>query len=209
MAAEAIHAFLARETDGADGETKLGGDFVIRTRGRFKKEKLDEAAALRRESGYRFAEHLLFLRLLNEGFGDGGSLRIGQIGIGVAADEALLLLLPAVALVMSHLHEPFGKRAGFAKLGKPMEKLDAGGLKNFGGFIGRQAVFDGDGIDERFVFFEEKRPSFLVAGETFLHEAFVAPRSRLLFGGLGKYGAHRGALSAPLRKKSCSTFQSR
>jgi hypothetical protein len=59
-------------------------------------------------------------------------------------------------LVVSDLHEPFGKSARFAEFGEVLEELDASGLKNFGGFVGRESVFDRDGVDERFVFFDEK-----------------------------------------------------
>ncbi len=77
--------------------------------------------------------------------------------------------------MVSDLHEPFGKSARFAQFGQAFEKLDASGLKNVSGFVERQSVFHGDRINERFVLFDEKRPGFFVAGETFLHETFVAP----------------------------------
>src|SRR5580700_1714704 len=175
MLAQAIHAFLTRETDGTDGETQFSGDLAVGARGSLEEKKFDQAAALRREGGHSFAQHLFFLCLLHKGFCYRGCFRYRQTGICVAADEALLLLLPAVALMMSNLHEPLGKRARFAQFGETVEKFDASGLKNFGGFVRRQSVLDGDRIDERFVLFDEERPSFFVAGEAFFDEAFVSP----------------------------------
>ncbi len=114
---------------------------------------------------------------MNQRFGNRRSLGFGKVGITVAADDTLLLPLPAVALMMCDLHEPLGKGARFAQFGKAIEKLDASGLEDFGGFVGRQSVFDGDGVDEGFVLFDEKRPGFFVTGEALFHEAFVAPRA--------------------------------
>ena len=126
----------------------------------------------------------------------------GRSGVSVTADDTLLLLLPAVALMVSDLHEPLRKSARFAQFGEAIEKLDTSGLKNFGGFVGRQSVFDGYRIDEGFVFFDEKRPGFFVAGEAFFNEAFIAPdaESFLRYLRFGDYRRHRLVFSAPLRK---------
>src|ERR1700675_4517108 len=115
MLAQAIHAFLAGEADGADGESQFGSDFTVGARGSFEEKKFHKATALRREGGHGVAQHLFFLRLLDKRFRDGGRFRYGQVGVRIAAYEALLLLFPAVALVMSDLHEPLWKCARFAK----------------------------------------------------------------------------------------------
>ena len=170
MAAQAIHAFLAGEADGADGEAKFGGDFGIRARRRFKEEQFDEALALRRKRGNRVAQDLLFLRLLDEFFRDGWSFGIGNVGIRVAAYQTLLLALPAKALMMSDLHKPLGKSFRFAQFRQAMEQFDTSRLKNFGRFVRREFVFDGNGVDERFVFIDESGPGVLIALEAGLHE---------------------------------------
>jgi hypothetical protein len=105
-------------------------------------------------------------------------------------------------LVVSDLHEPFWKGARFAQFGEAIQELDASGLKNVGGFVGWQSVFDGDGINERFVLFDEKRPCFFVAGEAFLHKTFIAPKrgSFLRYLRFGDYWRHLAAFSAPLRR---------
>src|ERR1700674_5631829 len=99
MLAQAIHAFLAGKADGANGESQFGSDFAVGARWSFGKEECTQATALRREGGHGVAQHLLFLRLLDKRFRDGGRFRYGQVGVRIAAYEALLLLLPAVALV--------------------------------------------------------------------------------------------------------------
>lgn len=174
MLAESIHALLSSEANGADGEAEFSGNFGVGASGSLVEKKLDEAAALRGESEDGIAKHLLFLGLLDEGLGDGGGFRIEQVGTFViAADETLLLVLPAVTMMMGDLHEPLGERACIAKFGKAVEKLDAGGLKNFGGFVRGQTIFDGDGVDKGFVFFDELRPGFLASGEAFPDKELV------------------------------------
>ena len=150
-------------------------------RGSFEEKKFDKAAALRRESSHGFAQHLFFLGLLHKSFGDGGRFGFGKVGVSVAADQALLLLLVTKALVVSDLHEPFGKGARLAQFGETIQQFDASGLKDVGGFVGRQSVFDGDRIDECFVLFDEERPGFFVAGEAFLHETLIAPKRGAFF----------------------------
>jgi hypothetical protein len=102
--------------------------------------------------------------------------------------------------MVGDLHEPLRKSAGFAQFGEAMEKLDASGLKDVGGFVRGQSVFYWDRIDERFVLFDEKRPCAFVAGEAFFHQALIAPRAWWLLGSFGDYRRHRLGFSAPLRK---------
>ena len=165
---------MASEADGADGEAQLSGDFAVRTRWRLEKEEIHEAAALRRQNAHGFAEHLFFLGLLHQSFGDSRSFRVGEIRVSIAADYALLLALPAVALVVSNLDEPLRQSLGFAEIGQAPEKLNASGLKYVGSFVRRQSVFNGHGVNERFIFFDEKRPRFFAAREAVFYETFVA-----------------------------------
>jgi hypothetical protein len=175
MAPQAIHALLASEADGADSEAEFSGDFGVGARGSFEEEKFNETLALRRKRGDGVAQDLLLLGLLHEFFGDGWSFGVGKIGVGVATDEALLLALPAEAMMMRDLHEPLGERFGFAELGEAMEQLDASGLKHFGGFVRWEFVLYGDGVDERFVFIDESRPGGFVAGEALGDESIIGP----------------------------------
>jgi hypothetical protein len=145
---------------------------------------------------------LFFLCLLHKSFGDGGRFWFRKVSVSVSTDQALLLFLVTKALVMSNLHEPFWKGARLAQFGEAIQKFDASGLKNLGGFVGWQTVFDGDGMDERFVLFDEERPGFFVAGEAFFYKTLIAPKqgSFLRYLRSGDYWRHLAAFSAPVRK---------
>src|SRR5260370_14369531 len=107
---QSLDALLARKPDGAQRKTQFGGDLSVGSRRRFEKKKLHKPTALRTKTSHRFAQQLLFLRLLHQGFRDWRWLRIRQVRLRVAGDQALLLALIAEALVGVHPHEPFGHR---------------------------------------------------------------------------------------------------
>src|SRR5580704_11902102 len=154
-------------------------------------------AALWGEGRHGLAQHLFFFGLLNERFRDGRRFGYREVRICVAAYETLLLLLPAIALVMSDLHEPFRKRARFPQLGKAFEKLHAGCLKNVGGLVRRQSVLDGDRIDQGFVLINKKRPSLFAARQAFFNEALIAPWARWSPQRFGDHWRHRRVFSVP------------
>ena len=192
MAAQTIHALLAGKTDRADRQAEFSSDFRIRTRGRFKEKQFDQAAALRRKRRDGITQELFLLRLLHEFFRNRRRFWIGKIGVGVAADEALLLALPAKAMVMRDLHQPFRKGFGFAQIRQSMKQFDAGGLKHFGSFVWWELVFNGNRVDERFVFVDESGPSLFISSQTFFDQALVGPlnqRIRSVFGEEGRHSA--------------------
>src|SRR6267378_4217196 len=93
LPAQTLEAFLASKSDGAYGKAEFGRDFRIRPRGSFKEQQLHQPATLRRQQCHGFSQHLLFLRLLNEIFGDGRSGRLGKIILPVAAHHTLVVAL--------------------------------------------------------------------------------------------------------------------
>jgi hypothetical protein len=190
MAPQAVHAFLTSEADGADRKAQLGGDFSVRARGSLEEKKLHEAATLRRERGHGFTKELFLLGLLDEFFGDRRSFGIGQIRIGIATNQALLLTLPTEAVMMRDLHEPFGKGLRLAQIRKAMEKFDTSGLKHFRSFMGRKFVFDRNGVDERLVFVDESGPSFFVAPQALFDQTLVGPLDQRVWRVSGEEWGH-------------------
>ena len=73
-------------------------------------------------------------------------------------------------------------------------------MENVRGFLRRQAVLDGDGIDESLVLVHERGPGFLVSSQAFLDQARIIPSLATLFLRGDLHRAHRLALSGTFFK---------
>src|SRR5947208_1347942 len=135
-------------------------------------------ASLARESNGAYGEPQLL-----GNFGDGRDFRFGQVLIGVATDHPPALPLQAVTLVVSHLHQPFRKRARLTQFRQAHQEFGTSGLKNIRRLLGREPVFYRDGINQSLVFVDEQRPGFFASGQALFDEKRVVPNDRLVFPG--------------------------
>src|SRR5260370_14350279 len=144
MPAQPLNAFLPGNADGAPGKTQCRINVTIGPRRDLKKEKFHQTPALRCEERHGLTQHLLFLRLLDQALRDRWRLGHRKIWFSIAADDPPLLPLPAIALVVGYLHQPFRKRARLPQLRQPSGSLHAAELKKIASSVRRHTTLHGN-----------------------------------------------------------------